>query len=147
MSGTLAGMVIVTGCCMVLPITVVALVMRNKMHETNKRAEVILAALEKNPNVNVEDIMRSMSAKGKSMKERLFGRQTAGLICLAVGLGTLAYMAIQTQQSGWNDNMGSLVLGGCITLMIGLAFIIAYLMGRRMFSKELESESRTDRKN
>ncbi len=140
MSGVVAGIVIVTGCCVVLPIAVVSMVMRYKTHEANKRAEIVLAALEKNPGVNVEEVMHSMSATRKSVKERLFQRLTYGLVCLAVGLGMLGYMAIQTLESGWNDNMGSLVLGGCIALAVGLAFIIAFLMGKRMFAHELETE-------
>ena len=147
MSGVLSGVLISLGCCVVLPITIVSLAIRNKMHQANKRTEIILAALEKNPNVNVEEIMRSMSTTGKSVKERLFGRLTAGLISLAVGLGTLTFMGIMILETGWRDKMGLAVLGGSITLAIGIAYIIAYLMGKRMFSKELEAENQGALKN
>ena len=58
------------GICVVLPIIIVWLNMRRKTNETNRRTEVLLAALEKNPDMDMdmEDLIRKMNPKSKTTK-------------------------------------------------------------------------------
>ena len=46
--------IISLGICVVLPVLIVWLIMRKQTNDTNKRTEIILAALEKNPNLQIE---------------------------------------------------------------------------------------------
>ena len=43
------------GCSTVLPIIIIWLVTRKQINETNKRTEIMMSALEKNPDVNVAE--------------------------------------------------------------------------------------------
>ena len=48
------------GVAVVLPIAVVAIVFKSALASERNRKEIILAALEKNPNLNVEDLVKQM---------------------------------------------------------------------------------------
>ena len=67
------------GICVILPIIIVWLIMRRKTNETNKRTEVLLAVIEKNPDLDMEDLIRKMNPKSKTTKERLMG---SSLVCI-----------------------------------------------------------------
>ncbi|MBR5775197.1 MAG: hypothetical protein IKY42_02915, partial [Bacteroidaceae bacterium] len=71
------------GICVVLPIIIVWLNMRRKTNETNRRTEVLLAAIEKNPDMDMEDFIRKMNPKTKTTKERLMSQLLWGLAFIA----------------------------------------------------------------
>ena len=50
-----AEMIVLLGIFVVLPIIIVAIVARAKTNATNKRAQIALAAIEKNSDVDLED--------------------------------------------------------------------------------------------
>ena len=45
--------IISLGICVVLPVLIVWLIMRKQTNDTNKSTEIILDALEKNPNLQI----------------------------------------------------------------------------------------------
>ena len=45
------------GICVILPISIVMLYLRARKHETNKRTEILLAAIEKNAEIDVDDFL------------------------------------------------------------------------------------------
>ena len=55
--------------CCVLPIMLVWFVIRKKMNETNQRTQIVLAAIEKNPEIDIEELMKKISRKPKLLKE------------------------------------------------------------------------------
>ena len=78
--------------CVFLPIISIMsvwLVMRNKANETNKRTEVLLAAIEKNSDLDIEDLIRKMNPKPKAIKERLMSRLLWGLVFIAISTSLL----------------------------------------------------------
>jgi hypothetical protein len=50
----LAGIVITIACGCILPIFGIWWGVRQKMNETNRQTEIILAAIEKNPDMDIE---------------------------------------------------------------------------------------------
>ena len=56
---------IVLGCGCVLPIMVVWFVIRESMNKTNQRTQIVLAAIEKNPDMDIEELMKKISPKKK----------------------------------------------------------------------------------
>ena len=83
------------GCSTVLPIIIIWLVTRKQTNETNKRTEIIMSALEKNPDVKVAEWLDKLASenKGKLLKEKLLTKLTWGIICLILGIGTIVYGA------------------------------------------------------
>lgn len=58
-------------CGCVLPIMIVWLDVRKKMAESQNRTQIILAAIEKNPDMDIEELMNKISPKPKLLKEKL----------------------------------------------------------------------------
>lgn len=74
------------GAAVVLPICVVSIIFRSAMAEDRNRKEIILAALEKNPNLDVEDLLKGMKKSEKLIKEKLLARLERGCLCCLMGV-------------------------------------------------------------
>ena len=57
----ITGMIFTIACGCVLPIFYIWLSTRQKMNETNMRTQVVLAAIEKNKETDVEDMLKKMA--------------------------------------------------------------------------------------
>lgn len=92
-------------CGCILPIVAILLGVRQKMNETNKRTEIILAAIEKNPEMDIEELMEKISPKKKLLKEKILSKLQVGMIATLLGIGfiggeiTLAFL--KTAQVPW----------------------------------------------
>ena len=129
------------GICVVLPIIIVWLNMRRKTNETNRRTEVLLAAIEKNPDLDMEDLIRKMNPKSKTTKERLMSRLLWGLVFIAIGTSTLLSALYQDYQGGASVDYFAIYSGcGCV-LLIGISFVAVFFISKRMLAKEIEIEA------
>ena len=122
-------------------ILIVWLIIRNKRNETDKRAEVVLAAIEKNPNIDAEELLKKMAPKSlrkKQVNKLQWGILLSMLGLVFVGLGTyLGYVG------GYDaDNPVFASVWGFIFLAVGIAFFINYFVTKKMLAKELEAEER-----
>lgn len=122
------------GAAVVLPICVVSIIFRSAMAEDRNRKEIILAALEKNPNLNVEDLLKGMKKSEKLIKEKLLARLQRGCLCCLMGV---AFVLLSFFLSVQNEH---LLIAGAALIPIGIAFLISYFVGRRMLAKEMEAE-------
>lgn len=127
------------GCSTVLPIIIIWLVTRKQINETNKRTEIIMSALEKNPDVNVAEWLDKLAPdnKGKLMKEKLMTKLTWGIICLILGIGTIIYRACFSLVSP----MPTFLCGGAL-LAVGIALLVSFFFGKKFLAKEIEAESK-----
>ena len=66
----LTGRIIIFLVVFVLPIVIVWIRSRRKINEANRRADIVMAALEKNPDADVEDLLKKVSPKKKLLKEK-----------------------------------------------------------------------------
>ena len=131
--------VILCGC--VLPITFIWMETRRKMNETNARTQIVTAALEKNPDMDVEELLKKISPKKKLLKEKLLTKLLWGFITSLLGIG-LIVLGIYMKSSGLGIDVDvqTALCFGLILLAIGAAFIINYGVGRKMLAKEIEAE-------
>jgi hypothetical protein len=77
------------GCGCVLPIVVIWLGIRQKMNETNQRTQIVLAAIEKNPEMDIEELMKKISPKKKLLKEKLLSNLLWGSVIALLGISIL----------------------------------------------------------
>ena len=82
----------------VLPVGIVWLIISNKKFAAEKRAQILLAAIEKNPEMDMEVFAQALAPKQKPLRERLISRIfTCTLIGMALsllgGLGMVASIA------------------------------------------------------
>jgi hypothetical protein len=114
---------------------------RRKMNETNARTQIVTAAIEKNPDMDVEEILKKVSRKPKLLKEKLLTKLLWGCITSIVGIGLIG-LGIYMKSSGLGIDVDvqTALCFGLILLAIGAAFIINYGVGRKMLAKEIEAE-------
>lgn len=131
------------GICVALPVMIVWLVMRKKTNETNRRTEIVLAAIEKNSEIDVEDFFKKMNPAQKTLKEKLMQRFQWGAVLVALGVALMGYVLLQSLFGGANPNqMAAFSLGGVVACFVGAAFLITYRVSRNVLAKELEEESK-----
>lgn len=124
------------GICVILPITIVHLIMRKKKHEADKRNEIALAVIEKNGNVDVQEIIKSLTPPQKSLKERLIMKMhyeliaacilTIFAVAIFIALAVVACMGITKE-----DIYAMGLIFGVPSLAVGLAMFIAYFSGKK----------------
>ena len=131
--------VILCGC--VLPIIFIWMETRRKMNETNARTQIVTAAIEKNPDMDVEEILKKVSPKPKLLKEKLLTKLLWGFITSLLGIGLIG-LGIYMKSSGLGIEVDvqTALCFGVILLAIGAAFVINYGVGRKMLAKEIEAE-------
>ena len=128
-------------CGCVLPIVIVWLAIRSEMNKTNQRTQIVLAAIEKNPNMDIEELMEKMSPKKKLLKEKLLSKLLTGNITTFLGIGFLIYAIHVDLVGGMNSNdLRMLYLAGAILLGVGIAFLVSYSKGKKLLAKEIEAE-------
>lgn len=133
------------GVCVVLPVLVVWLVMRKKTNETNRRTEVMLAAIEKGSDVNAEKLLGLFDKMGKPtkttrtvLKEKLMKKLLTAFILMGVGLAFCTFAAITGYLGGSNPGEISVyTFVGIVCLLVGAAFLISYFISRRFMAEEL----------
>lgn len=139
----LAEILVPLGIVVVLPVLIVWLDMRKKANDTNKRTEIVLAAIEKNSEIDVEDFFKKMNPPQKTLKEKLMQRFLWGTVFVALGVSLIGFVLIQTLWGGAaiNDVM---LLGGVVACVVGIAFLLTYWVSWKVLAKELESESKEE---
>ena len=137
--------IILCGC--VLPIIFIWMETRRKMNETNARTQIVTAALEKNPDMDVEELLKKISPKKKLLKEKLLSKLLWGCITTISGIGLIGFgiflintISKDTQKIHMADDVETAIAFGVILLAVGAAFIINYGVGRKMLAKEIEAE-------
>lgn len=123
------------GVAVVLPIAIVAIVFRSALASERNRKEIVLAVLEKNPDIDVEQLMKNLKKSEKLIKEKLLARLERG--CLSCLMG-VAFMVLYFFLGVQGEDF--IVVVGAALIAIGIAFLISYFVGRRMLAKEMEAE-------
>lgn len=123
------------GVAVVLPIAIVAIVFRSALASERNRKEIVLAVLEKNPDIDVEQLMKNLKKSEKLIKEKLLARLERGCLCCLMGV---AFMVLYFFLGVQGEDFITVV--GAALIAIGSAFLISYFVGRRMLAKEMLAE-------
>ncbi len=123
------------GVAVVLPIAIVAIVFRSALASERNRKEIVLAVLEKNPDIDVEQLMKNLKKSEKLIKEKLLARLERGCLCCLMGV---AFMLLYFFLGVQSEDL--IVVVGAALIAIGIAFLISYFVGRRMLVQEMEAE-------
>ena len=135
------GMIMIMGVSVILPITVISLFLRRKMDSEKIKKEIILAALEKNANIDIENLVRKLNTPEKLLKEKLLQKLQIGLVSVFLGVGLLAVIGCFAYTGGhYREDFNVFGFLGAVLLAVGIAFMISYFVGRKMLAKEMEAE-------
>ena len=128
-------------CGCVLPIMAIWLAIRQSMNETNQRTQIVLAAIEKNPDMDIEELMKKISPKKKLLKEKLLSKLLWGSIITFLGIALIGFCIVQAFVGGMSTQaLQQFSLFGAVLSGIGIAFLVNYYVGKRMLAKEIEAE-------
>ncbi len=130
-------------CAVALPVLIVWLNNRRKINETNQRTQIVLAAIEKNVDTDVEDLLKKMAPQKKLLKEKLLNKLLCGGIISLVGLSSIAIGLFLDFKGGTPTQVLTMQywLGGSI-FAIGIAFLVNYAVGKKFLAKEIEAEEK-----
>ena len=127
-------------CGCVLPIVFIWLETRRKINESKDRVQIATTAIEKNPDMDVEELMNKISPKKKLLKEKLLTKLLWGCITSVIGLGLIGLGIYLFGNGDDKDDALTSISFGVILLAVGGAFIINYGVGKKMLAKEIEAE-------
>lgn len=134
---TLEDILVSLGVVVALPVLIVAIIFKSVMAADRNRKEIILAALEKNPNLNVEDLVKRMNKSEKLIKEKLLAKLQRGCLCCLMGVALVLPYFFPSVQNEF------LIIAGTALIAIGIAFLVGYFVGRRMLAKEILAEEQS----
>ena len=131
----LTEIIVPIACGCVLPIMIIYFGVRQKINETNQRTRIIVAAIEKNSETDIEALLKKMAPKEKLLNKLLIG-------CLAIfmGLGLFGFMAYVNYIGMASRHEVSGVICGVVMVAVGIAYLINYFIGKKILAKELEAE-------
>ncbi len=128
-------------CGCILPIMIVWLNNRRRIIENNSRTQIVLAAMEKNPGMDIDEMLKKMAPKQKLLKEKLLAKLLWGCITLLLGVGLAIFCLCTSFGGGMTpSNLWFSGFMSAIMIAVGIAFLINYFIGKKMLAKEIEAE-------
>ena len=123
------------GVCVVLPVLIVWIVGRVRKNETDRKAEIMLKAIENGVEIN-PDFFKSTPKKAsikKDLLEKLNGACITGMLGIALLilmlLGKMPVYAVHY-----------LPMAVAMLLAVSLGLFVSYFAGKKMMAKEIEAE-------
>lgn len=123
--------------CVVLPVMIVFLVGRAHQNEVNRKAEVMLKAIETGQTIDPEFF--KPSKKKASLKQELLEKLNGACITSLMGTAFLLLYVFKVNTFGF---AAFLPYAGAAMLAVGIGLFISYFAGKKMLAKELEAEEK-----
>lgn len=141
----ITGMIFTIACGCVLPIYYIWQSTRQKMNETNTRTQIVLAAIEKNKETDIEDLLKKMAPMQKKtlLKEKLLTKLLWGSIIAFLGIALIGFCVVQGFIGGMPKcALQQFSLFGAVLLGVGIAILVNYYVGKKMLAQEMEAEEK-----
>lgn len=129
--GSLISDLIPMGLVVVFPILYVWLTERNKQHETDKRSEIAMAIIEKNPDIDIQEFLNKLNPPKESYKEKMLKimhyEVLWGTICTIGGIVAIIVTITLSILQGFDGAVipiGSVF--GVVPLAVGCGLLAAY---------------------
>ena len=129
--GSLISDLIPMGVVVALPILYVWLSQRNKQHETDKRSEIAMAIIEKNPDIDIQEFLNKLNPPKESYKEKMLKimhyEVLWGTICTIGGIATILVTITLSTLQGFDSSVIPLCsIFGVVPLAVGCGLLVAY---------------------
>ena len=127
------------GVCVVLPIVIVWLVSRVRQKEIDRKAEIMLKAIE--AGVEIDPALFGDNKKKEprmKVKSDLLDKLSGACITSLMGVALLAIRYLGFDPA-WAIYLS---LAGAVLLAIGIGLFISYFVGKRFLAKEIEAEEK-----
>ncbi len=137
--------VLITFVCVLLPVSIVWIVARTRQHETNRKAEIMLKAIEAGVPVDMTQFQSAKKKSTGSIKQELLDKLSGACITGLMGIGflTLGILRTLSWEFGRNMFLNKFWLpAGAVLLAVGIGLFISYFVGKNMLAKEIEAEEK-----
>ncbi len=127
--------------CVVLPVAIVFIVFYASVNSDNKRAEIIIKAIEANNGVDADKLAESLKngSKTKTEREILNLRLLRGCIFSLIGLCVIILDLLNLAPClEFQSNI--FVLLGAISFAIGVSYLVVYYVTRKQKSDSSEDK-------
>ncbi len=144
LGGMMAWATLVSVVYMAVPILIIWMIVRYFKNRTDRRAQIVQAIVEKNPDAgNVEEMLKLIAPKQKSLKEKLLAKLLWGSVFAVLGICFLGYALCLDFKGGMETRMlSSTYFTGICLLGIGIVFFLSYFISKKMLAKEIEAEEK-----
>ena len=133
-------MIFIIAICVLLPIAMASLRYKNKQYETRRKSDILMAAIEKNADINVQDFLNKFNPPRKSFEEKmktmLHLELLWGAILLIVGLlCMLVFILVYCFEHFDTDYITLGGIFGIIPIGIGAGLLVAHFNGKKTLGK------------
>lgn len=122
--------------CVILPIAIVFIVCRVTMNGDNKRAEILIKAIESDNGIDTDKLAESLQKPKKTLREILNLRLLRGCIFSLVGIA-LVIIGIVDGFVGTQFTMEAVSFPmalGAVSAAIGISYLIVYFVTRKQLA-------------
>lgn len=119
--------------CAVMPTAIVLLLSRAKTRTMKERSELAKFALEKNPNLDMEEFLSKLTPQKKTATEKNIINLLIGCIFSFVGLAGLVFYFIISAKS-FEEAM-IVLLFASVVFAVGVAFLTSYFAVKSLIAK------------
>lgn len=119
--------------CVVLPVAVVAIVFAAAMNNDNKRAKVLIKAIESKCGIDADKLAEALHKPQKTAREILNLRLLRGCIFSLIGLAVFVVGIVSFYGIGAfsEDSFTVSLMFGGASLAIGLSYLVVYFVTRK----------------
>lgn len=124
--------------CVVLPVCIVLIIGLVRRNETNRRAEIMLKAIEKGQTIDPK--LFETPRKNKTIKQDLLEKLNGACITSLMGV---AFLLIFFFGGEWADTFCPTALwliAGGVMVAVGVGLFVSYFTGKKLMAKEIEAE-------
>lgn len=119
-------------------------VTRANIKKSEGKRDIIIAALEKNPNLDANELIKGFQSGSAYLKERLLKKLLWG--CIFTFAGVLGFIALLIAAivggAGNEDVYVPVILFAAPALAVGISFLLNYSVSKKILAKEIESEEK-----
>ena len=117
--------------CAIMPIAIVLIVYLASMNSENKRAKVLIKAIESNNTIDADKLAEALQKPKKTPLEILNARLLRGCIFFFIGIVLLIIGGMNYSPDNVTDEaVAALIFGGCSSA-IGISYLIVFLVTRK----------------
>ena len=138
MEGTIA-LLIPICICVVLPVMVVWLVTRARIKKNEQKMAVLVKAIENGVEIDPE-LLVSETESSRNTKMKLIKKLTTGIVCSMIGIALLVCPSLDAFEGVAGLEM--LYIIGGVMVAIGVAYMVAFFVGRKYLAPEIEAEEK-----
>ncbi len=134
----MTGILVPIFICVVLPVAIVLIVSLYNMNSDNKRAQVLIKAIEANKDIDTDKLAEAFSKPRRSPREILNLRLLRGSIFTLCGLGFVIFGLVGLAND-FTIRMEPVMIPmicGASCLAVGISYLIVYFVTRKQLADE-----------